>query len=599
MPLPRVLIDDRRSSAAGTPGPVRIVTPSSPPPVPVVRTSALLVPGSCAVTRLLPTPPQPLPVVRSRDVPQARRAPASVHAATASTPIVRVPSPRVATLPAPQPFAAAAHNVPPPADLTRRSKRKSIGSDFASHADLEAAKQAREVEELIAIMPPRVASTLLGGEPGVMQVPDPVDRAKTLADAVALKAGSDGASLANARRALEAFTKYTGGLNLPDFGLPATSALVASFLRSEGQRAASGPGAQGGTTVANSRRVGLLWLAEKLGFPFEVNNIVALGAANPGQLRAYRRADPTSRKRKQAGSLPIKAYTQFETLAISPTESPVRFFARSMVAFSLSQSVRAVDALRTVEDADEHSPDTVMSGYSYVSKDGEPMKTFAPAEGFLGKFEWWPQHRGAVRKAGRCFPKWEQPYGSKGRVTHAKNGAPLPAVMPKSHLVASIKACLQIPPLSLSDEAFADLGITAHSEHGSPSDMLTTIGPHSHFGAFLREDVREIGHWLRLGVLENNHEQGRAGAQGRRQGAPPGRQATGAFANTAAECAAAYCQGEGREGRRTAQLRVRKRWVSAVKMALAQRGGPWTSLPPGRDDYTILQADPPSAAEPQ
>ena len=188
MSLPRVLIDDRRSSAAGTPGPMRIVTPSSLPPVPVVRTFALPVPGSCAVTRLLPTPPQPLPVVRSWEVPRARRAPASAHAATASTPIVRVPSPRVATLPAPQPIAAAAHNVPePPADLTRRSKRKSIGSDFASHADLEAAKQAREVEELIAIMPPRVASTLLGGEPGVMQVPDPVDRAKTLADAVALK----------------------------------------------------------------------------------------------------------------------------------------------------------------------------------------------------------------------------------------------------------------------------------------------------------------------------------------------------------------------------------------------------------------------------
>ena len=70
-------------------------------------------------------------------------------------------------------------------------------------------------------------------------------------------------------------------------------------------------------------------------------------------------------------------------------------------------SVRAVDALRTVEDADEHEPDTVMSGWSYFSKDGEPMKTFAPARGFLGAFEWWPEHRDAVRRAGRAFPKWE------------------------------------------------------------------------------------------------------------------------------------------------------------------------------------------------
>ena len=149
---------------------------------------------------------------------------------------------------------------------------------------------------------------------------------------------------------------------------------------------------------------------------------------------------------------------------------------------------------------------------------------------------------------------------------------------------------------SLSDDAYADLGITAHSEHGSPSDMLTTIGPHSHFGCFIREDVREIGHWQRLGVLEDDLEQGRAGAQGRRRGAPPGRQATGAFANNAAEMAAAYCQGDGREGRRTAQLRVRNRWISAVKMALAQYGGHWTTLPPGRGDYEILQADPPQAA---
>ena len=94
--------------------------------------------------------------------------------------------------------------------------------------------------------------------------------------------------------------------------------------------------------------------------------------------------------------------------------------------------------------------------------------------------------------------------------------------------------------------------------------MLTTLGTHSPFGSFLREDVREIGHWLRLGCLEDNLEQGTAGAQGRRRGAGAGRQATGAFANTAAECAAGYCEGDGREGRRTAQLRVRKRWIKAV-----------------------------------
>ena len=354
------------------------------------------------------------------------------------------------------------------------------------------------------------------------QLPGEAELKAALSDAVASKAGSDGATLANARRAWVAYMQYASARGLPDSGLPASATFVASFLHAERLRAASGTGSQGGTTVANSRRVGLLWLSEKLKFPMQIDNIVVMAAGNPGQLRAHRRADPSSCRKQVAGSLPIAAYAQFETLAGSAAASPTRFFARSLCAFSLAQSVRAVDALRTVEDADEYDPDTVMSGWSYFSKDGQPMKTFAPAEGFLGTFKWWPAHRDAVRKFGSAFPKWSQPYGSKGRVKLALPGPPLPFVMPKAHLVASIEACLKLPPLSLSDEAFQGLGITAHSEHGSPSDMLTTIGPHSHFGAFLREDVREIGHWLRLGVLEDQHEQGTAGAQGRRKGAPSG-----------------------------------------------------------------------------
>ncbi len=107
----------------------------------------------------------------------------------------------------------------------------------------------------------------------------------------------------------------------------------------------------------------------------QVDSIVVLAAANAGQLRAHRRADLSSRMKKQAGSLPIAAYVQFETLSSTADESSMRFFARSMVAFSLTQSVRAVDALRTVEDADEQNPDGVISGWSYFSKDGEPMSS--------------------------------------------------------------------------------------------------------------------------------------------------------------------------------------------------------------------------------
>jgi len=385
--------------------------------------------------------------------------------------------------------------------VTKRKKRKSIGANFESQADLEAAKKEREVAELVELLPPAVSMQLLGGEAAVVQVPDPLERQRILKETVALRAGSDGATLANARRAWENFQTFVQERGLPNDGLPASAALVASYLKSEGERAANGCGAQGGTTVANSRRVGLLWLSEKLQFPIEVDNIVAIAAANPGQVREYRRADPASRKRKQSGSLPIQCYLQIETLANAKEESPTRFFARSLLAFSMLQSVRAVDALRTVEDGDEFDADHVISGYSYFSKDGNPMKTFAPATGFLGDLTWWPTHRKAVQDAGRVFPKWVQPYGSGGRVTEAQITPPQRYVMPKTHLTASIKACMMQPPLSMSSTEFGALGITSHSEHGSPSDMLTTLGTHSPFGSFLREDVREIGHWLRLGCL--------------------------------------------------------------------------------------------------
>ena len=481
----------------------------------------------------------------------------------------------------------ATAQVEAPVGLTKRRKRARIGSKFASQADLEAAKRAREVDELVAILPERVATELLGGELGRAQLPCPEERLVVLKSAVAHKAGPDGATLGAAVRAWVAYKSYAQGRGLPNEGLPGSAALVAAFLVAEGKRAAEGQGRQGGTTVANSRRVGLLWLSQKLGFPLAVDNIVVESVANAKQLRAHRRADPVGRRRKQAGSLPIRAFAQFETLANGRLESPVRFFARSMCSFSLVMSVRAVDALRTVEEADEE-PEKVISGWSYFSKDGEPMRTFAPAEGFLGPFKWWPQHRAAVRRAGRPFPMWTLPWGAKGSVLRA-TGKPLPFVMPKQHLVASIKACLMCKPLSLTEAAFDELGLTAHSEHGTPSDMAVTLGPHSQFGAFIREDVRELGHWLRLGCLEEDLEGGTAGAQGRRRGVGRGRQATGAFGDDAAECAALYAQGDGREGRRTAQLRVRRRWIAAVRKALERFGRPWLQLPAGRADYCILK----------
>ena len=158
-------------------------------------------------------PPPPLPVVRvvkPRAQTSARPPLACPSVASVGKPVV------VRCAPTPPPLASAAglvvnqpEHVPSAhAGVTRRGKRKSIGSDFESHAELEAAKQAREVEELVALMPQSVAVALLGGELGLRQLPREAERKAALSDAVAFKAGSDGATLANARRAWVAYMQY-------------------------------------------------------------------------------------------------------------------------------------------------------------------------------------------------------------------------------------------------------------------------------------------------------------------------------------------------------------------------------------------------------
>ena len=124
---------------------------------------------------------------------------------------------------------------------TRRQNRPSIGSNFASHAEVEQAKQGRAVDELMALMPPSVATALLGGCLATEQMPDPQTREALVRQTVALKAGPDGATVANAVRAWHAYTEFAALHKLPNQGLPGSAAFVASFLTSEATRAAGRP----------------------------------------------------------------------------------------------------------------------------------------------------------------------------------------------------------------------------------------------------------------------------------------------------------------------------------------------------------------------
>ena len=57
-----------------------------------------------------------------------------------------------------------------------------------------------------------------------------------------------------------------------------------------------------------------------------------------------------------------------------------------------------------------------------------------------------------------------------------------------------------------------------------------------------------------------------------------------------------YTAGSNREGRRRAQLRVRRRRIAAVRRGLLRFGRPWTELPGDRSDYDILVDLPPLEA---
>ena len=73
---------------------------------------------------------------------------------------------------APAAASAAVRSLPSKGSKTRRRKRASIGSNFESHEAMERAKQGREVDELMALIPPSVATALLGGKLAEEQLPD-------------------------------------------------------------------------------------------------------------------------------------------------------------------------------------------------------------------------------------------------------------------------------------------------------------------------------------------------------------------------------------------------------------------------------------------
>ena len=438
------------------------------------------------------------------------------------------------------------------------------------------------------MLPPEAVFELLGGQRGLEQVPELDERRAVLIETLRHKGGSDGSSLGNARRALERLTLYALEQGQSDGGLPASAVFVNRFLKWVDERAlASARGSQGGTTVRQGVRTGLLFLAQHLKVAIDVQSVVAEAAAPPGKKR---------RRERRAGSIPIKLYCHFEEQAASAVASTARFYARSLLIGALFSSLRMVDALRAyVGDHDDPSVIMIVTAFS---KDGEALDVYLPAEGFLGAWGWWPEHREALLGRPFLLPAFKATRGHAGDVRFATDVSE--RVTSKPHVERSFRALAALEPLGLDDAAWRALGLSPHSPHGSLADMGAVVSPDAPSEiAFSAQDENEICHWRRRaraqasdGELALDDSVAHLARRGQRGGAPR----AAAPPATAAEdlsMRVRYTSGSNREGRRRAQLRVRRKLINAVRRGLHRFGKHWSELSGDRSDYDILEDLPP------
>ena len=441
---------------------------------------------------------------------------------------------------------------------------------FDSHQAARAATAMCAVATLLSELPPAAAEAVLGKH-AATQVPDPARRREL---AVALLRGKAGPKGDRARKALRAWrllrdTAKARGLMAG--GLPASAALVADIVRGELERAqGEATGSQGGNTVGGTVRDGFLWLQEVAGQPIDAKNALVEAAAQA-------EAGDTPNDVRHAGTLPIAVQCAFEEVAVEKQWSVHRTIARSLLCTVFAHHIRCNDALNTRIFPDERDPTGVLRGRTRVrSKKSPPIQLYAPAEGFLGPYEWLEEHLRELDGLKYCLP-----------AVDAKNGRPsastrlLPGVMAERHVLTAFRDILEHSSFvfpSTPKAFYEEWGLRGHSPHSTGSDMCRFAGERA---GFTETDAREAGHWLRDKNAPQADPRRVPGAPTR--GMPDGRPCS------RGSMSLRYSQGNGRRGEREAQLDVRARLIELVRKGLALWGRPWQELPPGTDDWEVLR----------
>ena len=484
---------------------------------------------------------------------------------------------------------------------------------FADDQQRAAHAVAEEVEALIPLIPRGVITHMLGGERGMSQVPDPERRHAQIKRILSERAGTDGSSVAQVRLMLRDVREY-GAKNFHLAGdaldaacFPMSSSLAHELIASAHERATlKGAGSRKGATVGDRLRTTLIFAAEKLLWPIEVPR-VALQAAAP-------KATSIPGKRAKAGVLPIAAKCQLEAIAADPhthlshltweARAVVTYYARSFLAAGIDHSVRVAEGVRVEIWPDEEEPDTVMRGHAYMAKDGPPTDIYAPAEGFLGRYEWWPEYLRTCLQIGQPFPAWGETKCTRGIITRATGFTG--GVALKSKVRQAFKTLLTLPPMEYTIAELKTMNIQGHSGHASPPEWARCIGKNPKFALSLVQplpeplkegfdegDLDALGHWLRSAKAKEDAAAAAAAAaalpsQARREAAIASLQTKKSTKVKMQNYYGTAGSAHNRFSERWTQLRVRQRLAHTVRALL--EGRDWQKLERGQADLQILRS---------
>ena len=436
---------------------------------------------------------------------------------------------------------------------------------FASHGDARLFKQRVAVLQLMDTLPYAQLERGVLGTHARVDIPVESDRRRLVERRLAARAGPTGANAkeaAKAWRLLEEAARARGRTHV----LPVSHAVAATVVQAEADRAArAARGSRGGATCAERVRKGLLFLRRACRLDIDAEDELVEEVARPED------TGQQARPRSHAASLPLCVQLQLETLANGPAESVPRFLARSFIVSAFAHNTRINDALSAQVWADESSPWVIRGRTTVRSKDGLPLELFAPAEGYLGRFQWWPMHAAALAGRRHVIPNFDT--SAPSSASKIQRG-----VLPQGKAITTLQDLMAMPPLRMPFSEWRHLGLTGHSIHGSGADLIRFLG--ADFG-FQEGDARAVGHWLR----DKN-----APAPGGRErpNAPRGHGRPAGVANEREHMERRYSQGAGRRGEEAEQLRVRCRLVQVVREGLARFGRHWVYLPRSLESWDVL-----------